>query len=146
MKSTLIAVLVCASATGAWAADTTNKKITQKKAAAPAPPKEIVIPKDAVPNGDNFSYTWTDKDGKKWIFARSPFGTTKNPAPEQSPDAGVDHTLTKAIDKGDTVRFEHPSPFGTTAYEKKKTELTDDERKIFDAQHPKTEQNSAQPD
>jgi hypothetical protein len=144
MKSTLILVLVFASATGAWAADT-NKKTTRKKAATPAP-KEIVIPKDAVPNGDNFSYTWTDKNGKKWIFARSPFGTTKNPAPDPPADGGVDHIQTKAIDKGDTVRFEHPSPFGTSAWEKKKTELTADEQRIFDAQHPKSEQNSAQPE
>ena len=44
---------------------------------------------------------------------------------------------TKAIDKGDTVRFERPGPFGTMAYEKKKAELTDDEKHILETQNAK---------
>jgi hypothetical protein len=53
-----------------------------------------------------------------------------------------DLSLTKAIDKGDTVRFERPSPFGMVNWEKKKSDLTDDERHLLDAQNAKTEQKN----
>jgi hypothetical protein len=135
MKSVIAAVLICSAITAAQAAD--------KKNTAAAPPPAITIPKDAVANPDGVSYTWTDKDGKKWIYARTPFGITKSPAAAQTADAPV---MTKAVDKGDTVRFERPGPFGTISWEKKKTELTDEERGIFEGQNAKTEQKSGQPD
>ena len=52
-----------------------------------------------------------------------------------------DTSMIKVIDKGDTVRFERPSPFGPMGWEKKKSELTDEERRIFDAYKAKTQQN-----
>jgi len=140
MKRMFAAVLLFTAAAGAQAADTNAAK---KKKAAPPPPA-ITIPKDAVPDSNGLSYTWTDKSGKKWLFVKTPFGITKSPASEQTADSSAPSGATKAIDKGDTVRFERPSPFGTTAWEKKKTDLTDDERKILDAQNARTEQKSGQ--
>jgi hypothetical protein len=116
-------------------AQATNKKT--KKAAAPkaAPRVEpVTIPKDAVPlPGGSFSYT--DKNGKKWIYTNTPFGVSRVEDMGPPPAAGVDPN-TKAIDKGDVVRFERPSPFGTMTWEKKKTELTDEERQMVEAQNP----------
>ena len=112
----------------------------QKKADKPAPaPKVVTIPKDAVKNA-NGSYTYTDKDGKKWLYRNSPFGVIKS-AIQDDPDSPkpVQHagnSATKAIDKGDTVQFERSTPFGPVKWEKKKSELTDEERQIVDEQKP----------
>ena len=99
----------------------------------------LTIPKDAVANPDG-SYIWTDKAGQKWAFRNSPFGVMKTPwtAPAPSGAEPVD-TVTKVIDKGDTVRFERPSPFGVTGYEKKKSELNEDERRLYEASKAKPE-------
>jgi hypothetical protein len=148
MKSILTVIVLCAAAICAPAQ--TNKK----ENAAPAP-KVVAIPKDAVQNPDG-TYSYTDKDGKKWIYIKTPFGVMKNAAPDTPastdppPDSSLTKPgdgsakavdgLTKAIDKGDTVRFERASPFGPMSWEKKKSELTDDERRILDAQTAKTEQ------
>ena len=121
MKSVITVIILCAAAICAPAQ--TNKKET----AAPAP-KVVAIPKDAVQNPDG-TYGYTDKDGKKWIYIKTPFGVVKNaapdtpastdPPPNSSPTKPDDSSakavdgLTKAIDKGDTVRFERASPFGT---------------------------------
>src|SRR5215469_9603747 len=117
MKNTLMVILCCAAAAGAQAADMKD----QKKAAAPAP-KTITIPKDAVPDPGGQSYTWTDKDGKKWTYAKTPFGVMKFPKADDPAQPTIDMASTKAVDKGDSVRFERPGPFGTIAWEKKKTD------------------------
>ena len=149
----LITILICyavavsaAPATANQAADAPasnsgkNKKPANPPAAAKARPKPpaplVTIPADAVklPNG---SYRYTDKDGKNWIYSNTPFGVSKFEETEAPQATGADPT--KAIDKGDVVRFERPSPFGTMSWEKKKTELTDDERHILEAQTPKPE-------
>jgi hypothetical protein len=140
MRNTLVVILCCTAAGGAWAADQNE----QKKAAAPAP-KTITIPKDAVANPDGRSYTWTDNQGKKWIYTNTPFGVMKFEKADEPADSDVNMSSTKTIDKGDTVRFERPGPFGTISWEKKKADMTADEQKLFDAQNAKTEPKSDQP-
>jgi hypothetical protein len=136
MKRTLTAIILCAAAVCASAAD---KKADKKK--APPAPQVLTIPADAVAN-PNGTYSYTDKDGKKWVYTKTPFGVTKAPVSDTPESASTpsDLSATKAIDKGDTVRFERPGPFGTMSWEKKKSELTDAERHVLDAQNPKTEQ------
>jgi hypothetical protein len=46
---------------------------------------------------------------------------------------------TKATDNGDTVTFERETPFGPMRMEKKKSDLTDEERAILDRQTAKTQ-------
>jgi hypothetical protein len=148
MKTVISALILFAAATVAPAADSDKKK-------ADPSPKAVTIPKDAVLNSDGKTYSYTDQEGKQWTYAKTPFGVIKSPAADKTAGARANATTTKAIDKGDTVRFERPSPFGVISWEKKKSDLTDDERRVFytqnadpkngdatnaDAQNAKTEQ------
>ena len=141
----VIAVLILIAAVGAaYAAD--NGKATKKNKTAAAPKtataQVLTIPKDAVQRPDG-TYGYTDKKGKKWIYTNTPFGVSRfEDTGATTPAAGPD-LATKAIDKGEVVRFERPSPFGTMSWEKKKSELNDGERQVFDAQYPKAEEAPA---
>lgn len=128
MKTLLITILF---GSVLLAADATDKKAARTA----TKPTVVTIPKDAVKN-PNGTYTWTDKDGRKWTYTNTPFGVMKTSAGDTdshiapaTSDAGV-----KVIDKGDTVRIERSSPFGTMVTEKKKSDLTEEERKLVDAQ------------
>jgi hypothetical protein len=140
MKTTITIAFLFAAAICAPAAD--KDPDTAKTPAA------LTIPKDAVLNPDSGTYSYTDKQGKKWIYARTPFGITRAPYTDQ-PAGGAaakpDPNGIRAIDKGDTVRFERPTPFGPMGWEKKKSELTDEERQIIarqkDAQDAKNQAN-----
>jgi hypothetical protein len=136
-KIKFVIVILFAAATCA-ASDDKKKDDT---VTTPAPGKAMTIPKDAVPNPDG-TYSYTDKQGKKWNYVKMAFGITRFPASDQ-PAAAVppDISRIKVIDKGDTVRFERPGPMGPVGLEKKKSELTDEERRIFDAYKAKTQQN-----
>ncbi len=115
---------------------TSSSKAAKKTVAAPQSTtvKPVTIPPDAIatPNG---SYSWTDKQGKRWLFVKTPFGIMKSeaqPAPADStPMANI-----KAIDAGDKVRFETNTPFGIVKREKNKSDLTDEERKLYESQNP----------
>jgi len=132
----LIAILILSAVTFAAPADT--KKKSTKTAAKTAAPKTnvvqpTVIPKDATPNSDG-SYSYTDKDGKKWVYNKTPFGISKMQDMGSAGAVGAaapKAQYVKAFDNGDTVRFERQTPFGTTKWEKKKSELTDEERTVL---------------
>ena len=128
--------LLALLATGLLMAQSDQKpayKETAKKAAAkkPAP---LTIPKDAVKNPDG-TYSYIDKEGKKWRYVNTAFGVMRS---EDNPDATVPAAApanwTKATDNGDTVIFEKPTPFGPARMEKKKTDLTPEERAFLDSQ------------
>jgi hypothetical protein len=144
MKKSITVVILFAAAVCARAADDT-------KPAKPAPaPQALAIPKDAVKN-ENGTYSYTDKEGKKWLYRDSPFGVIRTPGPESGADAQPNPkpktAATKVTDKGDTVQFERSTPFGVTKWEKKKSDLTDEERKMVDAQNQsKTETKTDKPD
>lgn len=61
----------------------------------------------------------------------TPFGTAKSGTDEKSSPP------VKAVEVGDSVRFERKTPFGIAKWEKKKSDLTDDERKILAQQDAK---------
>ena len=105
-----------------------NSKSSKQKA------EVVTVPVGAVPTDDG-SFRYTDKQGKKWLYRSTPFGVSRvedKPAPQVEPEA-VDQ-LTKAVESGDTVRFERPGPFGPTRWEKKKTELDASEQAVLDRQ------------
>jgi hypothetical protein len=121
---------------------TTAAKKPTAAAAKPAPPtvKPLVIPPDAVINPDG-TYAYTDKGGKKWIYSKTPFGISRIEDVGTAPAGFVTtpkEQLIKSTDAGDTVKFERQTPFGTTKWEKKKSEMTDEERGIFLSQHPES--------
>jgi hypothetical protein len=102
----------------------------KKSAAVPTPPRRTEIPAGAVER-DPGRFFYTDKDGKKWIFVRTPFGISRTedtgaPAPASDTAPAV-----KATESGDTVTFERLSAFGVTKWQKKKADLTDDEKEAL---------------
>ena len=128
----------------AAAKKTAATKKTAKKTEAP-PVAFLTIPKDATANGDG-TFTYTDKAGKKWSYWNSPFGVMKSeikpntPVASSAAPAPAPFQFTSSTDKGDTVRFERQTPFGPMGYDRKKSEMSDAERNLFETQHPESKQ------
>jgi len=120
------------------------KKKDAKTTTKPAPPvaQPLTIPADATPNPDG-TYAYTDKAGKQWIYSKTPFGVSKIQNMGSAP-SGFNTTpkeeLIKSVDQGDTEKFSKQTPFGATTWEKKKSDLTDEERAIYQSQHPDNHQ------
>ncbi len=143
----LPAMMVCtAQQTKTTAAKTTAaKKKAPSKAAAVSPkpivPKPITIPAGAVEYAPN-SFRYTDKQGKKWIYDKTPFGVMRRPesaASTQTPSAN-EYSDVKASDAGDSVRFERASPFGPVKWERKKSELNDTEKIVWEREQARAAQ------
>lgn len=136
------------------AAQSDSKKTTAPRTVS-AEPK---IPAGAVKAEDG-TYKFTDSKGKHWTYQETPFGISryedksvdptvtpfgksKPPANAAAMPAAVPKDapkpegkdLTVAYDEGDTVRFERPTPFGTSVWRKKKTELDTAEKKLVEDQ------------
>jgi hypothetical protein len=97
-------------------------------------------------------YRAIDNNGKAWTYRKTPFGFQKSaeeapaspePAREEirpktatpfgeskTPPTAVKTTVTE---DGDTLRFERPNPFGTSRWTRKKSELTEEEKRIWEA-------------
>ena len=96
--------------------------------------KPMAIPSDAV-LGEGGDYHYTDPQGKKWIYRKTPFGVTRM---EDSPEsaaakaaakaASANGAGIKATEDGDIVRFERLGPFGVWKWERKKSELDETEK------------------
>ena len=116
--------------------DSTKAKTEAKTEAAEKPLTEI--PASAV-EFEPGSYHYTDAKGKKWILRPTPFGIAKiedTGVPlrnKREQEHGMDGV--KVTENGDSVKFERPGPFGVYKWEKKKTELTDDERSLANSQN-----------
>jgi hypothetical protein len=124
-----------------WIYTKTAAGYTRSTAAAVQAARVVVIPKAAVASPDG-SFVWTDKAGQKWAFWNTPFGVVKNPVADPAPPSAAAVTtdaLTKVVDKGDTVRFERTTPFGISAYEKQKSALNEEERRLYEASQTKPE-------
>jgi len=124
-----------------WIYRKADKGYARSTAAAVQAARVVVIPKDAVAGPDG-SFLWTDKAGKQWAFWNTPFGVVKNPVADPatpSAAAATTDTLTKVVDNGDTVRFERTTPFGVSGYEKQKSALNDEERRLYEASKAKPE-------
>jgi hypothetical protein len=153
MKKAILFLILCVAMAGAQTTadnSTTDKKPapkatvkTQATAAAkaapaappkPAPPvaKPLVIPKEAVQQPDG-SYKYTDKDGKRWVYRNMFFGVSRMEDMSDPNAAPVKQTPTfdKFTEDGDTIRFERAGAFGLMKWERKKSELTDEERQAI---------------
>jgi hypothetical protein len=120
------------------------------KAKKPAAPKaeEMTIPAGAV-EVEPYTYSYTDSNGKKWIYRKTPFGVArmedKGVSAEEAKKTQDDRArlleATKAVEDGDSIRFERSSPFGTSHWQRKKTELNDVERAVWDRELQKRAAN-----
>jgi len=105
-------------------------KSTAKAIEVSRPAAILAIPAGAVADeaGD---YHYTDPQGKKWLYRKTPFGvarledTRENSAPRVDATSGGGIT---AFEDGDKVRFERKGPFGVWKWEKKKSEMDESER------------------
>lgn len=114
----------------------------KKTTAPPKVIKPLEIPKDAVETEPG-TFRYTDSEGKKWIYRKTPFGVARledKPADPSvkpvDPAEGV-----KAVEEGDTVHFERPGPFGTYKWDKKKSDLDDVERVALERAHTAAKAN-----
>ncbi len=76
MTRTFIITLLCAASV---AAPAFALAASGGRTAGLQPPRSVdplTIPKDAVSNPDG-TWSWTDKQGKKWIYAKTPFGVSR---------------------------------------------------------------------
>jgi hypothetical protein len=121
------------------AADKRAYKNQPIKTSTPTKVQALKIPADAVRIDPN-TYSYTDPQGKKWIYHKTPFGITrsedKTVSAEDAKKAEGDRARliesTKAVEDGDTIRFEQASPFGTSRWQRKKAELNDLERAVWE--------------
>jgi hypothetical protein len=139
MNKLLVFLAAAALAFTASAADKPSAPSSADTAAKKAAPalktiQPLTIPKDAKP-GENGTFKYTGKDGKKWIYSTTPFGVSRVEDMGPAPESYAVPVASKAIDLGDTVRFEQPGPFGIIRWEKKKSELTGEERQVLDKQN-----------
>ena len=114
------------------------KPVQTQKKPQPSTIQPVVIPKEAVANPDG-TYSYTDKAGKKWLYGNTPFGISKV-EDTRGMNGGFPTTpveqLVKSTDNGETVKFERQTPFGPARWERKKSELNDEERRVYEQQHP----------
>ena len=109
------------------AADDKTSKPKAKPAAAPA---AVTVPADATEIAPRV-WRYTEKSGKTYIYRQTPFGLSKveELAPSTSASAVAPPAIeVKAIDHGDTVRFEKPTPMGPRVWTRKKQDLTAEEK------------------
>lgn len=105
----------------------------QTKPAAQPPAKVIkpvTIPAGAVEHETGRFY-YTDPQGKKWIYTKTPFGVSRmedRPADADAPKPIDDFAYIKMTEEGDIVKFERPGPFGVYKWQKKKSELDEKEK------------------
>jgi hypothetical protein len=119
---------------------------------------EVTVPKDATEIEPGV-YKHTDSAGKTYRYKKTPFGVVKSPEKEEkgeksAPPAestkadgrSASTTATpfgdvktppaaqaiKVSDRGDSLEFERPSPFGTYKWKRKKEDLNQSEREAWD--------------
>ena len=89
------------------------------------------IPPAATQTSPNL-YRYTDKNGKTWLYSRTPFGISKREDKPATPPSSIyESQLVTVTDLGDSVRFERKVPFGITTWVSKKSELTDGEQAML---------------
>jgi hypothetical protein len=92
----------------------------------------IEIPSAAVKGSDG-SYRYTDPQGKKWIYRKTPFGIARiedKPA-DTAAESAQRFEDVKATEDGTFILFERPGPFGIYKWQRKKTELNEMEQTVW---------------
>ena len=74
----------------------------------------------------------SSKDGKKYVERKTPFGSVKVEQEQEVKKAEPPPPKIHAYEEGDNVRFERKSPFGFSRWVRKKSELDDMERAVWE--------------
>ena len=109
---------------------TAGEPQAKKETTEAKPIKRYEIPAGAVEREKGRFY-YTDPDGKKWIYSRTPFGIARaedKPADPNEPKPIDSMANVKVIEEGDIVKFERPGPFGIYKWQKKKQDLDEKEK------------------
>ena len=76
------------------------------------------------------------KDGKKYVERQTPFGVAKvedkGDEKAEEPPANM-----RAFEEGDNIRFERQTPFGVARWVRKKSELNEMERTVWERERRK---------
>jgi hypothetical protein len=109
----------------------------------------VTIPKDAVQVDAN-TYTYNDAEGKKWIYRRTPFGISKAqerpPSAEEAAQAAKVIAATSAVERGDQIEFSRPGTFGVYRWQRRKSDLNDMEKAVWDRELRKAGRIAAKPE
>jgi hypothetical protein len=137
------------------AADKTPSQPAAK--AQPAAPRTMEIPTGAVQAEDGW-WRHTDDAGRKWLYRKTPFGVVRREDDGKSSTAataasgstapaaaaGRGAVTVKATEAGDVVHFEKPGPFGVYRWDRRKSELSPDERGWLEAARNRGPEKSKQ--
>lgn len=151
MKKAILFLTLCAAIAAAQtspekkaqpkaSAKTVQKSVPAAASAKPAPPvvQLLAIPKEAVAQTDG-TFKYTDKGGKRWVFSNTFFGVSRMEDmsdPSAPPPVKQAAAFDNFRDDGEVVHFERKTPFGPLQWERKKAELTDEERTAIAAFKP----------
>jgi plastocyanin len=115
-----------------------EQKAPAQKRAAKKPASAAAAALPAIPAGaeeiEPMLYRFKDKSGRVWLYRKTPFGITKmdeqqyNEIAKAQAGAAAFESKVHAVDNGDTVRFERATPMGKQSWEKKKSDLTSEEK------------------
>lgn len=124
--------------------------IAQKKTTPPKPAPSSQAEAPRIPDGakqvEPYLFSYTDPQGKKWLYRQTPFGVVKWEDKPASNAPVVDNTPAPVItDLGDSVRFQYKTPFGEQKLVRKKSELTDDEKALIQRDQEKRAAPDAKP-
>jgi len=123
--------IVLAISMAAFSAQSSDSKPRRAKAPAGKPAKTLSLPPGAKLVEPN-TWTFTDAQGKNWIYRKTPFGLSRldadadDFAARKKPEKQVE--ITSVAISGDVAKFERPGPFGTYRWEKKLSDLSPEEQ------------------
>ncbi len=128
----VLTILILAA--GLAAADGKSKAGSRDAAPPPSPPATA---REVEPG----TFEYKDPQGRLWIYKRTPFGWSRY-TPDQKTEAQPEPPSgITAHEEGDNVRFERRGPFGVSRWVRKKSELNEEERLIWE----KAKRDSAAP-
>jgi hypothetical protein len=116
--------------------DTTLNQPAAASASSKAGARITRVPdgaKEIAPN----THRYQDAQGKVWIYRQTPFGLTRYEEGSHKRDIAAKQPATeenvKVSEIGDSVRFERKGPFGNYVWTRKKTELDEKERALWES-------------
>jgi hypothetical protein len=129
-----LALIAIAFAATVFASQQPAKKAPAAPAARPSAPARPELPANAEKVREGV-WSARDSSGKTWYYARSPFGYSRmdESAYKQAyrEEAGAPLFRLVSVD-GEIAKFERETSFGKSSWTRKLSELTQDEKAVYD--------------